>query len=361
MSNWAVIMAGGRGERFWPMSRAKLPKHLLPIVGKKTMIQETVARLRPLFDNKHIMVITTQQQLPVMRRQLPKLGKIAAEPMGRDTAPCVALAAAMVGALEPDGVMAMLPADHVIRDGEKYLRVLNDALELARREKVLVTIGIQPTQPHTGFGYIHVGDELKTPDLNTKFWRARRFVEKPDRSTAEQYLASGEYRWNAGMFVWSVAALRDAIQKFQPEIAKRCAKISDAVGKKSFTRVLKREYAAMPRISIDYALMEKADNVVVANGDFDWDDLGDWAAVARHFAKDEHGNVAQGAKFVGLDAKNCIVVSKNPKKIIAAVGVDDVVVVETPDATLICRRDQSQKVRELVKKLSQERKLKKYL
>ncbi|MCG3148311.1 MAG: Mannose-1-phosphate guanylyltransferase 1 [Verrucomicrobiae bacterium] len=352
--NWAVIMAGGVGERFWPMSRRTRPKQLLSIVGKRTMIQQTVARLRGVVAPSRMVVVTTADQVPLVRKQLPKVKHIIAEPVGRNTAPCVGLAAAIIGKHDPSAVMVVVPADSYIPDMAQYRRVVKDALEYAVRENVLITIGIQPASPHTGYGYVQLGESI-----TGRISRAKRFVEKPDRATAEQFLASGEYLWNAGMFVWSVGAISEALAKHQPDIAAGCRAIQAAVGTPAFTRVLKREFAKMTKISIDYAVMEKAGNVVVAKGDFAWDDVGDWAAIERHQVKDDAGNATRG-EFVGVDAKNCVIVN-DTGKIITAVGVSDLVIVQTGDATLVCRKADSQRVREVVKQLATQAKYRKLL
>ena len=345
--NWAVIMAGGYGERFWPMSRRRQPKQLLPIVGDRTMIQQTVERLQKLVPPSRMMVATNAEQAPQVRKQLKRVKNIVAEPVGRNTAPCVGLAAAIIGKRDPDAVMAVVPADSFIEDTARYREVVGDSLKLAGKENVLVTIGITPTSPHTGYGYIQLGEPM-----GERFWKAKRFVEKPDRATAEQFLATGQYRWNAGMFVWSYRAIREAFRKYQPKMWSQIERITD-------TRSLRRIYPKLEKISVDYAIMEKADNVVVANGDFDWDDVGDWPAVERHFEKDAHGNVARG-EFVGLNTANCVVVGDH-KHTVTAVGVSDLVIVHTPDATLVCRKSEAQKVRDLVKQLAAQRKYQKLL
>lgn len=352
--NWAVIMAGGVGERFWPMSRRKRPKQLLAIVGKNTMIQQTVARLQGVVPPARIVVVTTADQVALVRKQLPRVKHVIAEPVGRNTAPCVGLAAAIIGKYDPRAVMVVVPADSYIPDVAQYKRVVKDSLEFATRENVLITIGIKPTSPHTGYGYVQLGERI-----NDRIAKAKRFVEKPNRETAEKFLASGDYLWNAGMFVWSVGAINEALAKFQPEMAAGCRAIQAAVGTKAFTRVLKREFSKMTKISVDYAIMEKAGNVVVANGDFSWDDVGDWAAIERHHAKDVAGNVARG-EFIGVDAKNCVIVN-DTDKIITAVGVSDLVIVQTGDATMICRKADSQRVREIVKQLAAQRKFRRLL
>ena len=348
--NWAVIMAGGYGERFWPKSRRRQPKQLLPIVGDKTMIQQTIERVRPLVSDSRIVVVTNHEQAALVRRQLPRVKHVIAEPLGRNTAPCIGLAAAIIAKKDPNAVMAVLPADSYIRDAKRYRSVVGGALKLAASEDVLVTIGIKPTSPHTGYGYIKLGRGFIR--YGVRFWEVDRFVEKPDAATARKFYASGKYRWNAGMFVWHVQTIQKAFQKYQPAMWAEIRKITNA-------RSLKRIYPKLEKIAVDYAIMEKADNVVVANGDFDWDDVGDWPAIGRHYEKDENGNVACG-EFVGLDASDCIVVGDS-NHLVAAVGVRDLVIVHTADATLVCHKNDAQKVREIAKKLATEKKYKRLL
>jgi mannose-1-phosphate guanylyltransferase len=333
--NWAVIMAGGYGERFWPMSRRNRPKQLLPILGKRTMLQETVARLRPLFAPARIVVVTNREQAAEVRKQLPGIKHIIAEPVGRNTAPCVALAAAIIGRRDPHAVMAVVPADSWIGNERRYRQVVSDALALAKQRDVLVTIGIKPTSAHTGYGYIELGRPL-----GEGFYAAKRFVEKPDPAAARRFVASGRYRWNAGMFVWSLRAIREAFQKHRPDLWMD-------------ERSLKRNYPKLQKISIDYAIMEKAGNVVVANGDFGWDDVGDWTALGRH-------KPSTGPDFVSLDSSGCIVAGEAGHTV-ATVGVDDLIVVHTRDATLVCRKRDAQRVRDLVSKLGADPKYRKLL
>ncbi len=336
--NWIVIMAGGSGERFWPLSRRAQPKQLQAIVTKRTMIQETVARVRPLVPMARMVVVTNREQAAMVRKQLPGLRHLLIEPVGRNTAPCCAWAAAYVAQRDPAAVMAVLPADAHINDVARYRVVLSSALDLAARRDVLVTIGIRATRPATSYGYVRLGEPL-----GAGFWQARQFVEKPDLARAEEFVASGEYRWNAGMFVWNATAIRAAFLKHAPKIWKtiRHAKSVPAV------------YPKLEKISVDYAVMEKADNVVVANGDFDWDDVGDWPALARHLPADAAGNVVRG-EFYGVDASDNVVVSL-PGHAVAALGVKDLVIVHTRDATLICPKSEAQRVRDVVKKLAEDR------
>ena len=363
---FVIIMAGGRGERFWPLSREKMPKQLLAILGKKSFLQEAVERVLPLVPAKNIFVITNAAQLPEVKKQLPKIPKenLVAEPMGRDTCAAVTLGAALVGARSTTGVMAVLPADHVIPDAKKFQQVLSDAFDLAAQGQAIVTIGIKPTEPATGYGYIHVGNELpKLPGVKTKtaFFKAEKFVEKPNFETALEYVNSGQYRWNAGMFVWSFVTVTNGLEKHQPEMFAACQRwFKVANNPAKLAKVLAKEYPEIKKISIDYALMEKAQNVVVADGAFAWDDLGAWNALSRHLKPDAEGNCAV-AEFIHMDAaRNLIFDARTKNKTpIAVVGLRDAILVQTDDAVLLAHKSQAQKVKELVKKLGEQAKLKK--
>src|SRR5580693_5321110 len=287
-NRFVIIMAGGRGERFWPLSREKMPKQLLALLGKKSFLQEAVERVLPLVPAKNIFVITNEAQLPEVRKQLPKIpkGNLIAEPLGRDTCAAVTLGAALVGARSTTGVMAVLPADHVIPEEKKFQQVLSDAFDVAAQGQAIVTIGIKPTEPATGYGYIHTGAELPTPAgakrTKTTFFKAERFVEKPNFERALEYVNSGQYRWNAGMFVWSFVTITEGLQKHQPEMFEACQRWFKVATKQAkLDKVLAKDYPAIRKISIDFALMEHAQNVVVADGSFEWDDLGSWTALAR--------------------------------------------------------------------------------
>src|SRR5271165_489890 len=259
---YVIIMAGGRGERFWPVSREKTPKQLIALLGKKSFLQQAVERVLPLVPIKNILVITNAAQAPEVRKQLPRLPKqnIIAEPCGRDTCAAVTLGAAIVGARSTTAVMAVLPADHVIPEEKKFQQVLADAFDLAARGRAIVTIGIKPTEPATGYGYIHVGAPLPPPEgvkaYKTTFFRAERFVEKPNYDRALEYLSSGQYRWNAGMFIWSFVTITEGLQKHQPEMFEACQRWFKAAGQPAkLERVLAREYPGLKKVSIDFALM----------------------------------------------------------------------------------------------------------
>ena len=364
---FVIIMAGGRGERFWPISREKTPKQLIKLLGKTSFLQQAVANILPIVPLKNIFIITNAVQAPEVRKQLPKLPKdnVVAEPVGRDTCAAVTLGAALVGARSTKGVMAVLPADHVIPDAKKFQQVLSDAFDVAASGQVIVTIGIKPNEPATGYGYIQTGAVLPSPvggkKCKTTFFKAERFVEKPDLVTAEKYVASGEYRWNAGMFVWSFVTVTNSLEQHQPEMFAACQRwFKAAAVPAKLNRVLAKEYPEIKKISIDYALMEKAQNVVVADGAFEWDDLGAWPALSRHIKQDAEGNAAV-AELIHVDSARNIVFDARTKNRtpIALVGLRDTIIVQTDDAVLVADKGQAQKIKELVKKLAADAKLKK--
>ena len=368
-NRFVIIIAGGRGERFWPVSRDRMPKQLLTLLGKRSFLQEAVDRVLPLVPAKNIFVITNEVQLPVVRKQLPKIPKanLIAEPIGRDTTAAVTLGAALVGARSTTGVMAVLPADHVIPDEKKFQQVLNDAFDLASRGQAIITIGIKPTGPDTGYGYIHVGQELPPAQgakkTKTTFFKAERFVEKPDFQRALEYVNSGQYRWNAGMFVWSFVTVTEGLQKHQPEMYAACQRWFKVANKPAkLAKVLAKDYPDIRKVSIDYALMEKAQNVIVADGAFEWDDVGSWTALGRHLKADPEGNCAV-ADFIHVDgARNIIYDTRTKNKTpIAVVGLRDSILVQTDDAVLLAHKSQAQKVKELVRKLGEDKVLRKLI
>src|SRR5438309_4214668 len=270
-NHFVIIMAGGRGERFWPLSRGKTPKQLLALLGDRSFLQQAVDRVLPLVPIKNILVITNEAQAPEVRKQIPRLPKenLIAEPIGRDTCAAVTLGAALVGARSTTGVMAVLPADHIISEEKKFQQVLSDAFDLASRGQAIITIGIKPTEPATGYGYIRVGEALPPPqgvkNYKTAFYRAEQFVEKPDFDKALEYLNSGQYRWNAGMFIWSFVTITEGLQKHQPEMYEACQRWFKVVAAPAkLNKTLAKDYPGLKKISIDYALMEQAQNVIVA-------------------------------------------------------------------------------------------------
>src|SRR4051812_5561515 len=348
---FVVIMAGGRGERFWPQSRGATPKHLLPIVGDKPMLAQTVDRVLGVVPAANIFVITTQAQLEGCRAACTGLppANIVAEPMGRDTAAATGLAMLLVKQRNPNAALAMLPADHVIHDTTEYAKLLTVAFEAAEAADVLVTLGIKPSTPETGFGYIQQAGPWRKIGGRDVF-AVKRFVEKPNLETARGYVASGEYFWNAGMFVWRVPVVEAAFKAHASELyAGLLALEAGAKSAGGLHLVLPQIYPTLKKISVDYALMEKSTNVVVVPATFDWDDVGAWPAIAKHFKADEAGNVLRGLAMVEGGANNIVVSTDG--HLTGVVGASDLVVVHTPEATLVCPKDRAQEIKALLERL----------
>ncbi|MDQ3032277.1 MAG: sugar phosphate nucleotidyltransferase [Myxococcota bacterium] len=343
---WAVIMAGGSGTRFWPLSRKKKPKQLLPLAGsERSLLADTVARIAPLVPAERVIVVTAEHLAEMTRRDLPGVppANVLAEPIGRNTAPCVGWAAAHVKRRDPDGVIAVLAADHHIADEPTFLEILERSLEAARGGE-LVTIGITPTRPETGYGYLELGEGI-APGV----FRARRFVEKPNRARAEQFLAASNYLWNSGMFFFRADAVLDAIRVHLPGLGAALERFDRAADEGREDELVRAEYASLPSVSIDHGVMEKAERVAVVPGDFGWSDVGSWTTAWELAPKDEHGNAA-GPEAVLVDAEGCYVRATSGKTV-ALIGVRDLVVVETEDALLIVPRERAQDVRAVVDEL----------
>jgi mannose-1-phosphate guanylyltransferase len=328
---YAVVMAGGSGERFWPKSRKKYPKQLLPIVSKQSMLQETISRLNGVVSNNRIIIVTNKIQAAAIRKQAPLLPKenIIIEPVSKNTAPCIAVAAMAICKKDPDAVMVVLPADHVIKNVEKFQNDIKKAAELAYTKNVLVTLGIRPRGPHTGYGYIQKGIKIKKSSYTVK-----KFAEKPNIEIAERYVRSGEYLWNSGMFIWKASVVLAEIQIYLPELHELCTKYSSD-----------NVYRKAENISIDYAIMEKTKCAVVLEASFDWDDAGSWSALDSHREKDINGNVIEG-DVVYKDVHNSIMMTDGV--LIAVVGVSDIVAVAEKGAILICPKDKAEDVKHIV-------------
>jgi mannose-1-phosphate guanylyltransferase len=343
---FVVIMAGGKGARFWPRSRERMPKHLLDILGERTIIRETVDRIRPLVPAERTLIVTGRSHAAEVIRQLPEIPpeNILIEPVGRNTAPCIGLAALHVLKRVPDAVMLVLPSDHRIGDETSYRRVLQAAAEAALHGDSLITIGIRPTGPETGYGYIEQGERCSAigPD---EIYRVRSIREKPPREQAERFLAKGGFSWNSGMFVWKASTILRAIGQFLPDLQHGLLEIREALGTDREEEMVGSVYTGLKPVSIDYGVMEKANEVLVIPGSFDWSDLGSWDALWEVSPKDDDGNAVRG-EFIGIDAADSLIHSSG--KLVALVGVQDLLVVETKDALLICRRGRSQDVRRIV-------------
>src|SRR6059058_811155 len=350
---YALILAGGSGERFWPLSRRARPKQLLSLVSDKTLLEQTLARLEGLVPNERILVLTNAEQESAVRKLLGNFPKenIVAEPAKRDTAAAVALGTGWVAARDHAAIMLVLPADHRIANRTAFQGTLALAADAAEETSELVTIGIKPTWACPGFGYIEQGKPVHLRNRADKdaIHHVLRFREKPNVDLAESFLRKGNFRWNAGMFVWSVATVLSEFNRHAPELADFISQIR-APGK--FEAVLRERFSKLPRVSFDYAIMEKADRVLVVEASFDWDDIGSWRAVANYFKNDEHGNAANCA-VTALDSTNNIVFDQNGTTI-ALLGVHNLIVVRTGDAVLICHRHQAEKIKDLVGSLPSE-------
>jgi mannose-1-phosphate guanylyltransferase len=343
---YAVIMAGGKGERFWPLSTSKHPKQLLALVGDTPLIAQAVDRLDGLVPPENIFVVTNADLVDATREAAPLLPpeNIVGEPVGRDTAAAVACGGALVKARDENGVFTVLTADQVMGDLDVFFATIKGGMDLAEQNDILVTIGIKPTYPATGFGYIESGDAFNRVE-DIEFRKANRFVEKPDEATASGYVSSGKYFWNSGMFIWSVPALEQAFAAHCPDMRLLMDHLTDYARQGKIIEGMDASYPSLEKISIDYALMEKADNIIMACGTFAWDDVGSWPALESHFPQDEGGNTRIG-QVETFDATNNIVLSRD--RLTAVIGVEGLVVVQAEGVTLVCPKDRAQDIKQMV-------------
>ena len=343
----ALIMAGGRGERFWPRSRRNMPKQFLSLTDDgKTMIQLTVERIMPLVDIKDIYIATNKDYRQLALEQLPGIPEenILCEPVGRNTAPCIGLGAVHIAKKYEDAIMLVLPSDHLIKFNKMYLTTLRDACRIAEKGTNLVTIGIMPDYPETGYGYIKF--DAKEPEGGA--YRVDRFVEKPSLEVAKEYLAAEEYLWNSGQFIWKVSSILKNLKQYMPDTYERLLRIQEAIGTEEEGQILDKEFHEMDSQSIDYGIMEKAKDIYILPGAFGWDDVGSWLAVERIKKTNEFGNVVNG-NIITVNTKNCII--QGEKKLIAAVGLQDLIIVDTEDATLICEKDNTGDIKKVLENL----------
>lgn len=345
-----VIMAGGGGSRFWPLSRQAMPKQLLNLSGKDMMLNETILRMEPLVSRAHAYVVTNIGQAEALRGRLlegvPR-EHVLAEPIGRNTAPCILYAALVLKKKYGDCVMCVLPADHHIAKEEEYRRVMKQAADAASKTGQLVTIGIAPTYAATGYGYIACGEETAQEGV----WQVERFVEKPELKLAEEYVASGRYLWNSGVFVWKVSAILQAFERCLPEMLQAMEPLVPLIGTKQEAECLAQIYPTLESISVDYGIMERFGRVLVLKGDYGWNDVGSLDALPVFHPEDADGNLYLG-DVLGLDSKGCIV--KADKKLVALVGVENLMVIDTPDALLVCPKEQAQQVKAVVERLKEQ-------
>ena len=359
---YAVIMAGGSGTRFWPKSTKALPKQFLNLFGEGTMIQNTAERIESIIPQERIMVVTNESYVDIVKEQLPKVpaDNIVGEPVAKNTAPCVAIAAELLYKKDPEAVMVVLPADHHITEPEHFVEILNSAVAKAESGEHLVTIGITPSRPETGFGYIH-GNLAESIDFaGNSVNPVVEFVEKPNFAKAEEYVASGEFFWNSGMFVWKASTVLSEIEAHLPDMFAEVKNASEELYTSMHLPAINDFYNACESVSIDYGIMEHSKSVFVVPGEFGWNDVGSWTAVFDLAEKNSLGNAVQAFNATFAAAENNLVVS-NSEKMISLVGVDNVAVVETEDAILVCDLNTAQGVKQIVEQLKQNEALNKFL
>ncbi|KPU43679.1 alginate biosynthesis protein AlgA [Oxobacter pfennigii] len=349
---YSVIMAGGKGERFWPKSRRKTPKQLLCLTNDgKTMIQNSIDRVSSLCSPENTYIVTNKDYAMPINHQLPQipLGNIVVEPFGKNTAACIGLAAIHIMDKDKDGVMVVLPSDHIIKNNQEFLRILDSATTLAEEGENIVTIGITPSYPETGYGYINFGEKACEKN-NKSIYKVERFVEKPDIKKAEEYLESGKYLWNSGMFIWKVSTIMNNIHEYMPRLYEGLMRIKDSINTSTYNEVLYEEYSKFDSISIDYGIMERAAKIFTIPGQFGWDDVGTWTALERVNKPDDKGNIYNG-NIVSIDTKDCII--DGTQKLIATVGVENLVIVDTDDAILVCSKDRCQDIKLLLSEMKE--------
>ncbi|MBQ7668264.1 MAG: mannose-1-phosphate guanylyltransferase [Clostridia bacterium] len=348
MKTAVLIMAGGHGERFWPRSRKNLPKQFLNITDKeKTMIRLTVERILPLVNIEDVYILTNKDYFGLVKEQLPDLpeANIICEPVSRNTAPCIGLGAMYVSKKDTDAVMFVLPSDHLIKNTEEFLKILKNAKEIAESGENLVTIGITPNYPETGYGYIKY---LK--DMNNGSFSVDKFVEKPNIDKAKEYLADGKYLWNSGMFIFTASTILKNMEKFMPDTFNKLSKIKEVIGTEKEQEVLYEEFQKIEKQSIDYGIMEKASNIFTIPGSFGWDDVGSWVGLGRINEKDENDNVLLG-NTVTVNTNGCIICGN--KRLIATLNVKDLVIVDTEDAILISDKNSTNNIKEIINKVKE--------
>lgn len=351
---YTLIMAGGSGTRFWPRSRVEKPKQYLNMFGDESLLQSTLKRFKTFSNTDNIYIVSSKNQAEVLENQANELPKenLIYEPVGKNTLPCIGLAAMFAEKENPDGIMVVSPSDHLINDHRLFRDTIQAAAKIADEKDGIVTIGITPNYPATGYGYVKTAEDI-TGDGKIKQFKVERFVEKPDLKNAEAYLEDGGYYWNSGLFIFKVSVFLDAVKEFAPELYKDLRRIQEDIGKPSFGQTLDTIYRALQSISVDYGIMEHAKNIYLVEGNFDWNDLGSWESVYLEEEKDENGNAAKG-NAIFIESGNSYVYSEG--EMIALIGLNDVVVVRDGNATLVCKRDKVQDVKKIVEKLKSDNK-----
>jgi len=350
--NHVVIMCGGSGSRFWPKSRKIYPKQFLKIVGNKTMLQLTVDRISSFIPIENIYMVTNAGYVDTIKEQVPRIPEenLIIEPMIKETAACIGYSAVKLLKKDPEAIMIVLPADHYIKDEEEFIRTLKQGLEIAASENCLVTMGIKPVRPETAYGYIETGKRIDRP-LQIPTYKIKRFTEKPNGEKAQEFIDKGTYLWNSGMFIWKASVLLKQYKKFLPDMYMSLRRMSDYVGTPAEAEIVEEEYDKIDGISIDYGILEKTWDVYVMESGFSWDDIGNWTALERYLDKDENGNSLRGECRV-LDSHNCILYGS--KRLVAAIGVEDLIIVETDDVIMVCKKDRDQDIKLLLKELQRD-------
>jgi mannose-1-phosphate guanylyltransferase len=353
MAFYALIMAGGVGTRLWPLSRRNRPKQSLKLIGERTMFEHAIDRIAPIFQPEEIFVVTGTEHVGALWAQAPELPRenLIVEPEGRSTAPAIGLGAIHLHKQDADAVMAVLTADHFISDVPLFRQALAAAAEAAE-EGHLVTLGIKPSSPSTGYGYIKQGESLGQVD-GFEVFRAERFTEKPGAETAIHMVESGEYSWNSGMFIWRVDRVMDEFERQMPEFYAQLAEVEATLGTPGYEPTLGRVWPQVARQTIDYGVMEGAKDVAVIPVDIGWSDVGSWASLLDLLPADENGNTVVGP-HAGIDTRGTLVFNKNGKRLVATIGVEDLIIVDTEDALLVCPKEREQDVREMVRLLERE-------
>ncbi len=350
MKNTAIIMAGGKGERFWPRSRKNVPKQFLSLTDDgKTLIQLTVERLESLVDIEDTFIVTNKDYKDLVLSQIPNIPEenILLEPVSRNTAPCIGLAAMHIKKKYGDATMIVLPSDHLIKYNEFYIDTLRAAIDYAKEDNNLITIGIMPSYPETGYGYINFERNVDNSRGNNVY-KVNRFVEKPDLNTAKEYLASGRYLWNSGMFVWKASSILLNIRELIPNMYVGLENIYETIGENNSEAVLKEEFENMQSESIDYAIMERANDIYTIPGSFGWDDVGSWLALERINKTNDNGNVVK-VNVITIDTKKSIIQAQD--KLIATVGIKDVIIIDTEDVMLIANKEDTQNIKKVIENL----------
>jgi mannose-1-phosphate guanylyltransferase len=345
MALYNVVMAGGRGERFWPLSTGKLPKPFIQLLGNRSLIQDTIARMQPLVPPERMLISIGPEQLEIARRQLPQIPaeNFIVEPIGRDTSACLGFCAIHIEQRDPDGNILALPADHFIANPDAYLKTIQTGIDNLEGAAGVV-FGIKPVRPETGYGYILA----EKPATGADAWPVIRFIEKPDARAAERYMASGDYFWNSGMFLWRNRTLLEQFEKHMPETYGGLRKLRPLIGKSSADSKIKEIFSALPRISIDYGIMEKVSGLRLIPAQFVWDDIGNWASLERALGADEQGNIGQGS-HIALDSSGCIIYAQSGT--VATFGVSDLIVVQAYGKDLVCSKDKAADLKRLVSAL----------